>query len=331
VGASQLAAAPVGIGDLPATYSGLLPCADCVGTRVQVNLLPAHAYVQRLTYMRDGSDQSYYDIGSWSLSEDGRTLTLDGGKVPTRWGVDDTGALRKLDTGAKSVPAAAPSALTRSPVVVPLQPRLRLNGMFRYVAEAPRFRDCRSGLTWPVDAGGDYRALERAYAGQRLSTGAELKASVQGRIEDRPKPDGGGSEPTLVVEAFLLVTPGEVCEDAVVQSGLVNSRWCPVQLGAKPVRASAPSEVWITLDPRAHRFTGSSGCNRINGSFDVQGEALRFGRTASTMKACPEMEIERAFLSALEDTRRYRASGRTLELLGGDGKVLVRLEECNLH
>jgi heat shock protein HslJ len=158
-----------------------------------------------------------------------------------------------------------------------------------------------------------------------------LKATVQGRIEDRPKPDGGGSEPMLVVEAFLTVTPGEVCEDSGVQSGLANSRWCPVQIGEKPVRAMAQIEAWITLDPKAHRFTGSAGCNRINGSFDVQGEALRFGRAASTMKACPDMDKERAFLDVLEDTRRYRTSGRTLELMNGDGKVLARLEECNLH
>jgi uncharacterized lipoprotein YbaY len=108
VGTGQNAAAPVGLGELPATFTGLLPCADCVGTRVQLNLLPAHAYIQRLTYMRDGSDQSYYDIGNWSLSEDGRTLTLDSGKVPTRWGVDDTGALRKLEAAAKPPPPRSP-------------------------------------------------------------------------------------------------------------------------------------------------------------------------------------------------------------------------------
>ena len=46
--------------------------------------------------------------------------------------------------------------------------------------------------------------------------------------------------------------------------------------------------------------------------------------------ACPAMDMEAAFLRALNGTRRYRIRGRILELMDGDGKPLVGLEERNL-
>ena len=65
------------LGGLPATYLGVLPCADCEGIRHQINLLPGGAYMQRMTYFRDNRDESFYELGTWTLSRDGRTLAFD--------------------------------------------------------------------------------------------------------------------------------------------------------------------------------------------------------------------------------------------------------------
>src|SRR5262249_10730285 len=85
--------------DLPATFAGLLPCADSAGIRYQIQLLSGGASMQRMTYLREGHDDSYYELGRWSASSDGRTLTLS----PVRegkaayWAVKDARTLRKLD------------------------------------------------------------------------------------------------------------------------------------------------------------------------------------------------------------------------------------------
>lgn len=125
-----------------------------------------------------------YEIGAWSLSNDGRTLKLDGGrKNPAHWAVQSAETLRKLDQAGNPVESDLTYELTRSASVEPMQPRVRLVGMFRYMADAARFRDCRSGLGWPVEMSGDYRQLERAYSARRPKPGAELMVSIQGRIE----------------------------------------------------------------------------------------------------------------------------------------------------
>ena len=75
------------------------------------------------------------------------------------------------------------------------------------------------------------------------------------------------------------------------------------------------------------RVAGSSGCNRIVGSFNLTGEGLHFGTMGSTMMACEEplMEQERRMLDALEQVTRFDITrDDTLVLIGGpDNSVLL--------
>ena len=83
-----------------------------------------------------------------------------------------------------------------------------MTGMFRYMADAARFRECRSGIEWPVATSDEYRTLEHAYTERRTAPGAELLVAIVGRIEERPRMEGGGREPTLVVERLVRTMPG---------------------------------------------------------------------------------------------------------------------------
>ncbi len=59
---------------------------------------------------------------------------------------------------------------------------MALEGMFRYMADAALFRDCRDGKTYPVSMEGQYLELERAYLNSGIEPGSEIMASVQGRL-----------------------------------------------------------------------------------------------------------------------------------------------------
>jgi heat shock protein HslJ/uncharacterized lipoprotein YbaY len=211
-------------------------------------------------------------------------------------------------------------------------PAVAYVGMFRYTADAARFRDCRSNHQWPVAMSDDYLSLERAYNARRSRPGHELKVSLNGRIEERPKRDGAGTEPTLVVVKFLAAMPGETCEQPDERAGLENARWVPTEMAGRPVSVTqAQSEPWIMLEPRSKRFTGYAGCNRFSGSYEVAHDSLRFGRVMSTQMACISMETEQTFLRALRFTRRYQVLGRTLDLRDDRGRLLARLEERTLR
>jgi heat shock protein HslJ len=110
---------------------------------------------------------------------------------------------------------------------------------------------------------------------------------------------------------------------------LEGTRWTLVELGELRVEPSESGrDPHLVLDPRERRLSGSGGCNRLLGSYDVDGDRLTFGPVATTMMACPEalMRRERAFLQALEATTAWRIDGETLELLAGD-EVVARLSD----
>ena len=112
---------------------------------------------------------------------------------------------------------------------------------------------------------------------------------------------------------------------------LGNTRWVPFRIGSRTVTVAAQQhEPWIVLDPKTRHVTGSGGCSRFTGSYDVGAETLRIRSLVVTGTMCPDPGSETAFLKALNKTWGYRVAGRRLELLDAHGAVLAELEERNL-
>jgi heat shock protein HslJ len=74
------------------------------------------------------------------------------------------------------------------------------------------------------------------------------------------------------------------------------------------------------------RVSGSAGCNRLTGAYTREGEAIRFEPPmAATMMACPEplMAQEQAVHAALAEVASLRLDTDRLELLDGDGAMVL--------
>ena len=108
---------------------------------------------------------------------------------------------------------------------------------------------------------------------------------------------------------------------------LAYTEWALVELDGEPVEIG-PDEIRpsLMLDLEESRASGSSGCNRLTGTFALSEDELRFGPLMTTRMACPEpaMERERAFLAALHRVTSYELDERTLTLLAGD-EAIARL------
>ena len=74
-------------------------------------------------------------------------------------------------------------------------------------------------------------------------------------------------------------------------------------------------------------MSGSDGCNRIAGSYEVKEDRIAFGQTLGTQMACPGTgEVEQGFRAALQDANRWRSVGDRLELLDAGGVRLAAFE-----
>ncbi|HRE19125.1 MAG TPA: META domain-containing protein, partial [Rhodocyclaceae bacterium] len=86
--------------------------------------------------------------------------------------------------------------------------------------------------------------------------------------------------------------------NTLAESTLRGTYWKLVRLGDSPVTAAAKQrEAHLILANDVLRVSGSAGCNRVTGTFELDGDRLRFSQIAGTMMACPEgMEQEKRFL-----------------------------------
>lgn len=86
-------------------------------------------------------------------------------------------------------------------------------------------------------------------------------------------------------------------------------------------------EPHVVLRSEDDRLSGFGGCNRLMGSYELDGASIRFGPVAGTMIACPQGEdTEHKLAIALDLTRSWRIVGQHLELLDQHGEPTARFE-----
>lgn len=203
------------LGLLPASWRGDLPDAGGT-TRWQVDLASDGSFQLRQTVLNRPAPNQFDDIGRWRLEQGGNRLVLRGGReAPVLFQPLAGGAqLRKLDLQGEPIQSRHNDLLQRQAEAKPLEPRLHLLGLFRYLADAPSIRLCATGRWLPVAMEGDYRSLERSYlqAQPPGQSGQPLLVNLEGLITNRPSAEPGRNpERTLVVERFVGAHPGQPC------------------------------------------------------------------------------------------------------------------------
>ena len=318
---------------LPATFLGVIPCANCPGVEYRLELFADGAYYLRMTYQEREAGQ-LDDIGTWLRSSDGGVLALYGGReAPVMFAIAGPDRLDKLDFEGRPIVSELDYSLARTGRLDPLEPSLHMRGMFSYFADSASFEECLTGRQMQVAMEADYLRLEQAYMQARREPGEALLANLRGRIIERVNQEGA-ARPTLVVEEFLGIWPRESCGARFSSAEFHETYWKLTQLEDEAVfvaeRQREAHMIFRAGDPPS--VFGSTGCNRFTGGFERDGAALRFSRFAGTMMACPDtMEQESAFHRAMDAVRSWRIIGQHLELSDAEGRLRARLEAVYLR
>jgi uncharacterized lipoprotein YbaY/uncharacterized lipoprotein NlpE involved in copper resistance len=203
------------LGRLPASWRGDLAFAGG-RTRWQVDLSADGSFQLRQTFLDRPAPNRFDDIGRWRLDPDSIRLVLRGGREAPLFfqPLEGGAALAKLDLQGEPLRSRQPDRLQRLATPQPIDPRLHLSGMFRYMADAANIRLCATGARLPVAMEADYPRLERAYL-KALPAGAAGKpmlVNLEGLITNRPSAEPGQPpQRTLVVERFVGVHPVQGC------------------------------------------------------------------------------------------------------------------------
>ncbi|HEY7738676.1 MAG TPA: META domain-containing protein [Candidatus Limnocylindria bacterium] len=106
---------------------------------------------------------------------------------------------------------------------------------------------------------------------------------------------------------------------------LDGTAWRATRFGPGLVETPA-EEQEFSLEVQGDRLAGKSGCNRYMGGWEVETESIRIGPLASTMMWCEGlMDLERAFLEALQAVQAAHRDGEHLVLADGEGNPLIEL------
>lgn len=69
------------------------------------------------------------------------------------------------------------------------------------------------------------------------------------------------------------------------------------------------------------KVNGFAGCNQFFGPCTAQAGFINFSNIASTRMACPQLDVEKRYLSLLNKSNRYEIKGKDLYLY--QGKLLL--------
>jgi hypothetical protein len=169
---------------LPATFANTPGCDDCLA--LTLTLRPDGAYLvrERLRGLE------FYDFGRWRETADG--LLLEGGRdAPRRYAPQPPDVLDSL-AGTQG------GNLTRQAQVETLRGPFRVVGTY----DGAAFRECRTGLAWPLGESRPGERLKEELADKKLTASM---VAIDGRFEAQ-----GGRE-VLVVQRPATLLTGERC------------------------------------------------------------------------------------------------------------------------
>lgn len=127
------------------------------------------------------------------------------------------------------------------------------------------------------------------------------------------------------VELLLRQTGSSTSTPA---SSLENTHWRLVQLDTHNMsEIELQRAPHLIFQPDQQRVSGFAGCNQMTGSYETNGEKLKFSQMAGTMMACAQgMDLEQNFHKALAEVTGWRVVGTKLELLDSAGNTVARFE-----
>ncbi len=303
----------------PIAYSGTIPCADCPGIRMTLNLLTDGTFLLRQEYLERKS--VFVEVGRWAI-EWGKLTLLGSGERPDYFRVLNPQTIRKLDGEGREIKTQQNYDLKRETVFSLIRDPARLSGTVISMAGAASITLCPTGQTLPVVGEGDFPSLEKEYGAKRPAPNAPLLVTVGGHFVERPGGEGGGTQRVFVVDQFEKALPGEACPPLKEFQTRRSMRtpegdtWTLVSLRGRTVSAGPQGMApYLRFDVGSHRLTGHTGCNRLSGRYEMKGDSVTLSHFVVTRRACKDGgDVETRLLTLLPDVTGWSLSGDRLTL-----------------
>lgn len=116
-----------------------------------------------------------------------------------------------------------------------------------------------------------------------------------------------------------------------VKLSVLNGEWKIKEVDGEAIPSGMEKQPFIAFDVKKKTLHGNAGCNLINGGFETNTDNARsisFPRVASTMMACPDMEVEGKILKAMNDVKSFdKLADGGIGLYDANNALVIVLEK----
>ena len=313
--------------ELPATFTGHIPCPDCLKVDITLNLRPDFIYQLRKTYQTEqGPRNVESQMRKWRYSPEGRLIVLGKQKGMLKtYAVLDDDRLQFLELESEANDSKTEYQLIRSLELDPFKDSVKMRGSFRLADGAPVLTECSSGKDFAVGTQGDYQAMMQNYMNMPHNFGEPLLASFTGKLSSFPLSESQSQE-FIEIEEFKRFYTNQDCEGDQLRANLTGTFWKLIEIDGQEIAIGESQAPYIVLEPNK-QLRGHGGCNRITGTYLAKGELFLVKRDESTRIACPEgIEVENRLLQALDQSEAYLIESDVLQLRDQDDEIRAKLK-----
>ncbi len=114
----------------------------------------------------------------------------------------------------------------------------------------------------------------------------------------------------------------------LADSNLENKTWVAIEImGQQIAEGDNKKEMTLMFMSENGLLTGSDGCNRFNGGYELlKGNRYKSGPFATTMMACENMEMSQQYLQMLEKADTYIITDSILSITKGRMAIMAKFK-----
>ncbi len=324
---------------LPATFAGMVPCADCVGIKYELTLEVNKTFTEKTVYAGK-SDEVFHQSGKWFMMNDS-VLALQKETEGMKYFMADSGNLVMLDRQGNRITGNTARLYILQPGhlggIKSLQSSVssKESGLadFRATGNEPFWNleiDFARGM-WFREMG-QKEVKGNATAIQKNDTPGTIRYQIEtgsGLLEvwltnSNCRDNMSEKEYPVAVKVRFNGITYTGCGSYNNNRARVNGSWELHSMegwdgDSANLHRGKPM---LLLDIAAGSISGHTGCNNFSGNFTITDKTITFpGNMAMTKMACPGT-LEQLFTTQLQGAYTYNVSESQL-LLSRDGMVVM--------
>ncbi|MBN2730801.1 MAG: copper resistance protein NlpE N-terminal domain-containing protein [Balneolaceae bacterium] len=319
-----------------ASYTGVIPCADCEGIAYKLMLKEDSRFETTSVYIGK-SNRPFTERGTWSLQGDSLLLLNKSEEHPRKFKIKNDQLIMLNQQGNE-----VSGSLSRMYV---LNESDSANADIRWKDRRKRgidFRAAGNEPSWSLDIDFDKMMTFKTLNGDSISTPIpEMSQDTASKARIwNAEVESGSLKVELYPTGCVDDMSGEVfnyyanvsyngqqysgCGNFINATYKLNDFWQlhtlnQSEIDTGEVTRQVPA---LQFDIAKDKVYGNTGCNQLNGNVAIADSSLSFSKIITTKMAC-QGNVEPRFLKAMKIVSEYEISDAELLLLSSTGDTLM--------